>query len=442
MPNSSSRPDMIKPPHYTKVPGFIPRNYIDKEPRLVKEEAQIIDVSLQSQKLISSCEGLIKKILLTIPTYAVSDIEGEGPNPIKAIYLDLFNKLPHDIEFIIVVHKGTEDEVNTWLKKYNRDKKSTIIPLPNDIHFSVWAEDAHSIVHDSGTNKYYFVEPIDFVRYGDSLVAEYVSNATEFDSIQTPLHFQGGNILIGDDFFLIGADYPRLTLRYVNNTIIKKESETDEEAVYRAFCNYLDPSRKLFYIKSSVPVPIGKERKLAINEEQWTEEIYVHNADGTLQPIFHIDMFVTLIGRNDNGKYQVLVGSPKLAADLLGIPLWDHSMNDVFDSIAENLVKDGFEVHRNPLPLAYVDDVSEKRRSWYFCTYNNALVEFSKEKGKTVWLPTYGYEHWKELSEIDKRNVEIWESFGYKVVQLTDCHPLAANLGVLHCIKKYLKRGK
>ena len=41
--------------------------------------------------------------------------------------------------------------------------------------------------------------------------AHLVSEATELQATQSPLYFQGGNILIGDDFVLIGADYPANT---------------------------------------------------------------------------------------------------------------------------------------------------------------------------------------------------------------------------------------
>jgi hypothetical protein len=32
---------------------------------------------------------------------------------------------------------------------------------------------------------------------------------------QAPLYFLGGNLLIGDDFFFIGSDYPAESLKYI-----------------------------------------------------------------------------------------------------------------------------------------------------------------------------------------------------------------------------------
>ena len=151
-------------------------------------------------------------------------------------------------------------------------------------------------------------------------------------------------------------------------------------------------------------------------------------------------MFLTLAGRNRRGKYQVLVGDPRLAAQTLNVPLWPHSMAAVYDNIAKGLQRLGFEVIRNPLPLVYIDDADEKTRLWYFATANNALVQIPKRGPKIVWLPTYGHGEWRSLAATDQKNKEIWEGLGFEVRMLGDFHPFAENLGAVHCIKKYLGR--
>ena len=141
----------------------------------------------------------------------------------------------------------------------------------------------------------------------------------------------------------------------------------------------------------------------------------------------------------ENFKY--LVGDPSLAFKILGKPLPVHSMQNIFDNIAKNLNNIGFDVTRNPLPLVYMDDPQRRERIWYFATSNNALVQNSKDNGKIVWLPTYGHGNWTELIATDNANVTIWKDLGYDVRTLSDFHPFAENLGAVHCIKKYLKRG-
>jgi hypothetical protein len=142
--------------------------------------------------------------------------------------------------------------------------------------------------------------------------------------------------------------------------------------------------------------------------------------------------------RSANGKYQLLVVDPAKASSILGQATPAYAMQRVFDNIAENVGKAGFEVLRNPLPLVYVDDPAAKERLWYFATANNALVQNSP--AKRVWLPTYGHGAWAELGATDQANKQIWESLGFAVTLLSDFHPFAENLGAVHCIKKYLAR--
>ncbi|HEU4425494.1 MAG TPA: hypothetical protein VFR67_23410, partial [Pilimelia sp.] len=289
-------------------------------------------------------------------------------------------------------------------------------------------------VTDGGTT--WLVEPFSFPRYGDSLVADFVANADpHLERTQAPLYFQGGNILVGDDFFLIGADYPANTLRYVGNVLLPGPQERPADLVRRLYGEYLDPCRRLGYVGSTLPVPEQRTRRFTLDGQEWTEVLYAGNQPGTTQPIFHIDMFVTLAGRGPDGRYRILVGDPRAAAELLDRDLPAHAMAHVFDDVAAGLDRQGFDVVRNPLPLVYVDDPDRRERLWYFATGNNALVG-----GGIVYLPTYGHGAWAELTVTDHANAQIWTELGLQVTYLADFHPFAENLGAVHCIKKYLAR--
>ena len=207
----------------------------------------------------------------------------------------------------------------------------------------------------------------------------------------------------------------------------------------RLYNEYLDKNRQVIYVGSKEKVPPESVREITINGEKWKETVYYGNDLGTVQPLFHIDMFITLAGKDDTGKYTILIGDPKMAYQTLGQPLPDMAMVEVFDSIERQLAENNFRVVRNPMPLAYVDDTDKKERIWYFATSNNALVEIYKHT-KKVFLPTYGHGNWPELVATDNLNKEIWESLGFTVIQLADFHPFAENLGAVHCIKKYLRR--
>ncbi|ARS34696.1 hypothetical protein [Pontibacter actiniarum] len=141
-----------------------------------------------------------------------------------------------------------------------------------------------------------------------------------------------------------------------------------KKCLSQLYQHHLDKDRTLYLIGTTLQLPAERVSTFSRNGEEWQEVLYLKNREGTVQPIFHIDMFLTLAGRNEEGKYQVLVGDPRMAAKLLGNNSADLATPEAFDDIARLISKLGFEVIRNPLPLTYVDDEEERVRKWYFAT--------------------------------------------------------------------------
>lgn len=436
---------MSSPPvrlrHYEKSPGLVRRTRGDLASNALERRAlrspfleELAGPRPARPRLISTAEGSIARILFTIPAYAVRS------EPLANIFQEVFEKLPKESSLVVLTHESAADDVRAWLHISGHEDTSNVVTAPDHLHFSIWAEDGYVVVSDSDGGGTSFVEPYSFPRYGDALIADFVSNATDLGKAQAPLYFQGGNLLIGDDFFFIGADYPAESLHYVNTVLVPNPGERPSELVRRLYSEYLDTERNLLYLGSTIPVPEEEERSFILDGDEWTELIFAGNRAGTVQPLFHIDMFITLAGRDPDGRYRVLVGDPALAADLLGETLPPHAMREVFDNVAQGLQRLGFAVSRNPLPLVYVDDPGDRYRTWYFATSNNALVEISDDGQKRLLMPTYGHGEWASLRLVDQRNAEIFAQLGFEVVKLGDFHPFAANLGALHCIKKYLAR--
>ncbi|WP_108811916.1 hypothetical protein [Sphingorhabdus sp. Alg231-15] len=413
---------------------------------------------LEKPSLISSAHGKITGILMTPPWWLF--IEKGDFDPIDFADTEIAKiKIERDTLFSIIkdLPSGTEitflttenvmnsgtlvfspvKRLEAILKQVGRKDSSKIISAPDGLKHSVWAEDAYAMSNDLSDSETFFVEPASFRRGDDALIADLVASKSSIIQSQTNLYFQGGNILIGDDFWFIGTDYPKnsLTLGYVK----PQNGETEVEAVTRAYSDALDHDRKFIQIGSRLPVPSEIEQRFILHGEVWSEKLYRANKTGTAQPLFHIDMFLTLGGRDDDGRYRVFVGDPDMAAGILGEQTSRYAMASIFSDIADQLEAMDFKVVRNPLPLTYIDDPSEKHRSWYFATSNNALVEID-DQNKTVWLPTYGHRIWPELKKTDDANKEIWKSEGFKVIQLGDFHPYAENLGAAHCITKYIDR--
>ncbi|HEX2203791.1 MAG TPA: hypothetical protein VHG91_10860 [Longimicrobium sp.] len=433
----------IVEPHYAPVPELVPRCHRDL-PRgpshafAARMAAELLGVRPGRPRLVGSAEGGIGRMLLTIPRYAAAEHDG-APNPLAAVYRDLLRQLPAGVGLVVLTHDAVEPTVRGWLDEAGRSAEATLVPAPDYLNFSVWAEDGYVVVDDLDTGETSFVEPAYFRRRGDALVADYVAGATDLGAFQAPLYLQGGNVLVGDDFFLVGIDYP--TQNVEEGIVTLGPGETVKSLLDRLYRAYLDHQRRAIFVGSTLPVPSEQQREITLNGERWREVRYFGNEAPTRQPLFHIDMFVTLAGRGQDGRYRVLVGDPRMAAETLGTRVREHAMAQVFDNIAKQLEKEGFAVTRNPLPLVYVDDPAERVRTWYFATSNNALVHAPSEGPRTVFLPSYGHGPYAALAVTDAQNRALWERLGYEVRMLADFHPLASSLGAVHCIKKYLARG-
>lgn len=387
-------------------------------------------------RIVSSAHGPLRRLLLCYPAYAADEYS------YRAVYTDLFRKLPATTMLTILTHPTVAGDLQAALDASGAASRATVVEAPDYLSFTVWAEDPYVVVHDTAAipPTVFFVEPYTFQRVADAAIADLVAEATAVQSVQSPLYFQGGNILIGDDFVLIGADYPANTLAQIQryHHINVPAGADVPEFVRQLYQRTFDPDRRILYAGTKLPVPQSQRRPIVIDGEQWTEEIYL--GTGTAQPIFHIDMLISLAGRGVSGQYRLLVGSPAMADRLLGRASPPQAMAEIFDDLARQLERQGFEIIRNPLPLTYVDDPGSRTRSWYFATANNCLVQIDEGHGNAVWLPTYGHGPWAELAVIDAANKRIWDDLGFRVHLLADFNPFAQNLGSIHCIKKYLER--
>jgi hypothetical protein len=320
------------------------------------------------------------------------------------------------------------------------------------------------------------MEPWSFPRAGDALIAESVQDFSDITATQAPLVFQGGNCLIGSNFWLLGKDYFADSVALTQNSrppVITPSGTTPESFVNKLFTDYVDGSRKLIVLGTNRAIPI---KPFYGTKDQGNYYIDIAgDGAGTFQPIFHIDMLISLIGVNTDGDFEVLLGSPDLADQLLGTTS-PYALQDVYDELESQLTAAGLKVYRNPLvhrpTLGEKFTVAQLRsfgnqpgseallnavnelvsvgaseasiatiRNWHHITWNNCLVENSTVQGKHVYLPTFGNAENNDLKVIDQNMKETWESLGFTVHLLGDFNKFAERQGVVHCIKKYLKRG-
>ena len=391
-------------------------------------------------RLLSTIDGAIENIFFSFPSW-IHERARYGPSERRFIdcYLGIVKAIMRTatgrMRFTILTHASATDLLAQWLVRNGLRDKARLIDCPDDLRFTVWADDMFLVGEDQAGRHGYGIVPPQFPRSGDGKVAEVLARSGCFSLRGSPLFFQGGNILVGDDFLLIGADDLCWSLR--QGWIACRDGETENAAVRRALRLRLDRGRTAHVVTARAPVHHQTTRAMRDRGEKWTERLYFGNVAGTRQPLFHIDMFISLVGRTDDGRFKLLVGDPRMAATMVGNAGWPDAMVGAFDDIALQLSQRGFAVERNPLPLAYADNHRLRQRVWYFATSNNAIVQ---RDPPIVWMPSYGHGRWRRFARTDAANRAVWERNGYEVRMLPNCHPIAMRHGGAHCIAKCMAR--
>lgn len=256
---------------------------LDDRQRRATTAAMAADITRRepnAPSLIPSADGAITRMLMTIPSYAVQDPSGAGTNPYAAAYRDMLAKLPASIELLVLTHEAVEQDVTAWLDAAGRADRARVVATDDFLGFSVWAEDGYVVVTEDRAQAA-FIEPAAFGRYGDALVADRVSEAGGLGLFQAPLHLQGGNVLIGDNFFFIGLDYPILTFE---EGILDAPSGEEFDVLLQVYRRYLDTKREFIPVASRLPVPPAQQREFKLDGQTWVESLYAGNATGTRQP--------------------------------------------------------------------------------------------------------------------------------------------------------------
>ncbi len=304
-------------------------------------------------------------------------------------------------------------------------RRATTIKAPAGATLTAWARDALIAAGDT-TDRPLFLATSALDRRDDAQAPALFAAATGARLIPTGLPFEGGDILIDRDRVLVGAD----SLRRIG----RGDAHAGGRALAAMFASVDGRARAILPVGGR-PGPSETERPTDTPAPGWTEVVGFGQRPDSRQPIFHIDMFVSLTGLDRDGRPIALVGDHVLAARALGHAPLPHATPDAFAAIAHDLRAAGYAVERLPLPLLWTDDVVRRRRTWFFASYNNVLVADG-----VVWLPEYGHDGWPEVDRTDKLAAAIWRRLGFEVRAVPGCLPLAENLGGLHCLANVIRR--
>lgn len=405
-------------------------------------------------RALSSVYGKIEQMLLAYP----GGKEGVDQHDIIKRYGNLFMAFRDRVTFVVMGHFGSNSDLiqkaqrafenamresfldpdqqliichaplaGGTVRKAKQAKPTTLQMGDEDLDHKDFIQDPF-VVMETETSATVLLEPINQVLPRNAYVAEQLASQAGFLIQPTDLILEGGDILIGDDFALVG----RNTL--LRNTALGERKSPDKspekvEAWVQMELARLLGVRYLYWIGLKEPLDLGS---------------FHNTGEQHCQPFFHIDLFLTLTGKTEDGEEGIAIGKIDLGHVKDANPEERHKLvqiNEALKEIEATLQRFGKEV---PGPrfkvvtweMGGVIDRNGKSPHFIPYSYNNAHIE-SYSGISRAYFPRYnGFEALEKKIQSKLRVLNIQT----EVFIDNDFEYHSSRHGSLHCLSKVLKR--
>ena len=272
----------------------------------------------------------------------------------------------------------------------------TRLALPD---FTSWVQDPFLVAVGVNGDRLVWASPRVRRQHGgwDDVVPRRLAEHLSWRYEKLPCAIEAGNLLLDDHAALVGPDVPARAAESEWNTLSRLLTSNGRRVVVAA--------------------------------------------PGRSQPVFHLDLYLTLAGPHaTTGRPIALVGSVRRAREVLGQPSRNDDPDEGLDALAAQMTADGYRVER--LPLLPFTTEGAPGRGWY--SYNNCLVELFggvRTMTRRVVLPAYGAGGSDMLGVLDGDAERVWTDTGFEVrVARSAFAILAERGGSVRCMTKVLER--
>ncbi len=406
-----------------------------------------------SYRALSSVEGRIKRILVSFP------VEVENYRQIRAHFHGLCHAMRNsDVEFIVVTHadasahgyRRSENEnfVRRNLERVAEEVQARprvrVVPIflenrPN-LQLGIWVQDFFCVLHNQTDGATALLESIDINPGMSNILDTHVADvvAAECGYMIKPVRERivGGDILIGNDFALVGNSIFRGSFGGHNRYGIDRWEEAED------FLRRSLGVSQIVWTQFDTP---DRTRNGAGNGRSG----YLNTAPFAAGAPCHVDRIITPGGPalNDDDSYTLFVA--EITDEFcLGTSLRDNgrvrAFAQILDRTAERLgnynrIGLHFDVVRLPMLVEKPTLLSP-----YFYSFNNCLVEIYGQR-RHAYVPQYRLTTDTESSRTGERVFAAVESAfasrGFDVAFIDGDFPGGlAKSGSLHCATKVLER--
>lgn len=224
--------------------------------------------------LLQYIERCPARALLSVPAGVMDRSNGPWRSE---VFRRVLAALPPQVELVAAGHPETLKRLASWLDALQRPR-AQFVRIESSVDFTSWCQDAFLPARDEAGAPALILSARP-ARQADAIVARAVAEATGTPCVWAPFQFEGGNVVVGEEFVFVGRD----TLG------------GDKDGDLLRALGILGERRRICLMGARVELP--------------RSEVRLRH-----QPIFHIDAFVSIAGRGPNGRERVLVatrGSPQ-----------------------------------------------------------------------------------------------------------------------------------
>ena len=380
----------------------------------------------EGEKILSDVGSEIRLVACSATSARTSSLRN------AELVSNIVNGLPEDVHILLLVNDRSAFSTSS------NNRRVTFVEMPHGSDISIWPQDPFVVVQGKATTK--LITPCSFNREDDERMPKQLANILNLEVVHSEMHFEGGNIVCGEDSVFIGYDtihHNAVVLDSTPLSIIKRFSKLFGRPVTVVG----ESSQSVAHIDLIVTPLSGKCVAVADSRAGARLAAAEIDANPGLVQKFEQRCEEMFFGHVDVSELRDREGNtlarPEVAGRTEEVIRDSLRLAPALDAIAKQLSHAGYSVVRIPALIPSqnrsADDFNGDAVRYPFVSYSNVLVEV-RQNQPVVYLPQYGF------AKLDKAAIQTWDALGFKVKPVPGFSTSSMYGGGLRCCTKVLLR--
>jgi len=345
---------------------------------------------------------------------------------------NIVNGLPQDVHVLLLVNDRSAFATS------ESNRRVTFVEMPPESEISIWPQDPFVVVQGHSTTK--LITPCSFNREDDERMPKQLAGLLNLEVVHSEMHFEGGNIVCGEDAVFIGFD----TIER-NAVLLEMTTQGVKDRFSKLFGRRVvvvgESSQSIGHIDLIV-TPLSQNR-IAVADSRAGARLAAAAIDRDPNAVQQFERQCETSFFGNAGVSELMdkegnrIGRPDVIGRTSSVISASLRLAPELDTIARQLAHAGYSVVRVPALIPQPDRQLENRGEhdpqYPFLSYSNVLTE-TRQNQEFVYLPQYGFEC------LDEKAQQVWESLGFQVKPVPGFSTSAMYGGGLRCCTKVLLR--